>query len=278
MSSPTAPVHEVIIQPRRGWVPIDWRELWEHRELLGFMVQRDLKVRYKQTVLGLAWAVLQPTFSVLIFSVIFGAFAKIPSDGVPYPVFAFAGMLPWMLFSTAVTAGGQSLINQQHLLTKVYMPRMFIPAASIGTAVADFAIAFVVFLLLMLAYGRIPGPSIAAVPLLVGIAVTAALGASLLLSSLTVSYRDFRFVLPFMMQVWMYLSPVIYPVSMVPEKYQWILAINPMVGVIDGFRSACLGQPWNWDTLGISAGTAVGMLAIGLFYFRRTERRFADIA
>lgn len=269
---------EIIIQPRKGWIPIDWRELWEHRELLGFLIQRDLKVRYKQTVLGAAWAILQPVFSVAIFSVIFGAFAKIPSDGVPYPVFAFAGMLPWLLFSTAVSTGGLSLVNQQHLLTKVYLPRMFIPASAIGTAVADFALAFLVLLVLMAVTGLWPTLAILAVlPITLLIAV-AALGVSLFLAALTVSYRDFRFVLPFMMQIWMYLSPVIYPVSMVPEKYQWLLALNPMAGLIDAFRSATLGRPWNWDTLAVSAVVAVVALLVGMFYFRKVEQRFADIA
>ncbi|MFO0376352.1 MAG: ABC transporter permease, partial [bacterium] len=208
---------EIIIQPRKGWIPIDWRELWEHRELLGFLIQRDLKVRYKQTVLGAAWAILQPVFSVAIFSVHFGAFAKIPSDGVPYPVFAFAGMLPWLLFSTAVSTGGLSLVNQQHLLTKVSLPRMFIPASAIGTSVADFALAFLFLIVLMDVNGLWPTLAILAVlPITLLIAV-AALGVSLCLAALTVSYRDVRFVLPFMRQIWMYLSPVIYPVSMVPE-------------------------------------------------------------
>ena len=274
----STPIHQTIIQRRSGWVAVDWRELIEHRELLGFLIQRDIKVRYKQTILGAAWAVIQPVFTVAVFSVIFGKLAGIDSGGVPYPVFAFAGLLPWQLFSTAVSAGGQSLVNQQHLLTKVYLPRVFIPASSIGTALVDFAVAFVVFLMLMLAYGMVPGWEMLVIPLLTIVAIMAALGVSLFLAALTVSYRDFRFVIPFMIQVWMYITPIIFPISLVPKRYQWLMALNPMTGVVEGFRSAALNSPWNFTNLAISCASATVLLMLGMIYFRKTESRFADVA
>lgn len=269
---------ETIIQPRSGWIAIDWAELWEARELLWFLVWRDVTVRYKQTVLGVAWAVLQPLFSMLIFTVIFGRLAKLPSDGHPYAVFVYAGLLPWTFFANAVSSASQSLVNQQALLTKIYLPRLFVPAASIGSGLVDFAVSFVVFVGLLAIYRVAPGPGVLALPLLVLVTAMAALGVGLSLAAVTVTYRDFRYVIPFMVQAWMYLSPVIYPVSIVPREWQWLLALNPMVGVIDGFRAAFLGAPWNPTTLAVSTLSAAALLAFGLFHFRRTERRFADIA
>jgi len=252
--------------------------LWNARELLGFLVWRDVSVRYKQTVLGVAWAVLQPVFTMAIFTVIFGKLAKMPSQGVPYPLFVYAGLLPWMFFSTAVTGASQSLVNQQALLTKIYLPRLFVPTASIGGGIVDLGVSFIVFGCLMAAYGVAPGWGALTLPLLVLLTAITALGVGLALAALTVTYRDFRYVVPFMIQVGMYLSPVIYPVSLIPERWQPLLAINPMVGVIDGFRSALLGVPWNLDTLTISTTAALLTLLFGLFYFRKTERRFADVA
>ena len=274
---PEGPV-ETIIQPRPGWISINWSELFEARELLYFLVWRDVAVRYKQTVLGVAWAVLQPFFSMVVFTIIFGNFAKMPSDGHPYAVFVYAGLLPWMFFSTAVGGAAQSLVNQQSLLTKIYLPRVFVPTASIGGGLVDFGVSFLVFAGLMLFYGVTPGWGILALPLLVVLTVVAALGVGLTLAAVTVTYRDFRYVIPFMIQVWMYVSPVIYPVSIVPRQWQWLLAINPMAGIIDGFRSALLGAPWNLLALAISAASSIVLLTYGLFYFRKTERRFADIA
>jgi lipopolysaccharide transport system permease protein len=267
-----------VIQPRKGWVPIDWRELWEFRELLYFLVWRDVKIRYKQTVLGIAWAVLQPLLAMLIFTVIFGRFAKIPSDGLPYAVFVYAGLLPWAFFSSSVTQGGQSLINQQHLLTKVYLPRLFVPSASVGGALLDLAISFGVYAVILACYGVVPGWGVIFLPVLVLLTVLAALGLSFLLAALTVSYRDFRYVVPFMMQILMYLSPVVYSVTLIPKRYQWLAAFNPMTGIIDGFRAAILGAPANPVTLGVSTAATFMLFGIGLFYFRSVERRFADIA
>lgn len=271
-------IQETLIRPRPGWIAIDWRELWESRELLYFLIWRDIAVRYKQTVLGVAWAVIQPVFSMLIFTVIFGKLAKMPSDGSPYAIFVYAGLLPWTFFSNAVTTSSQSLVNQQALLTKIYLPRLFVPAGPVGSGLVDLAISFVVFACLMLFYRVAPGWGVLALPLLVLLTLVAALGTGLTLAAITVTYRDFRYVIPFMIQAWMYLSPVIYPVSMVPERWQWLLAVNPLVGIIDGFRSALLGVPWNLQNLAVSAVSASALLVYGLFYFRKTERRFADIA
>lgn len=268
----------VVIRPKRGWIAIDWRELWDQHELLQSLVYRDVQVRYKQTVLGFAWAILQPTFAMLIFTFIFGKFAKIPSDDAPYAVFVYAALLPWTFFSTAVLQAGQSLVNQQSLLTKIYLPRMFVPAAPVGGALVDLAISFGVFSLIMLYYQRIPGWGIVLLPLLLVMLLCATLGVGLLLAALTVTYRDFRFVIPFMLQAWMYVSPVIYPMSIIPEEYRLILALNPLAGIIDGFRAAFLNRPFDWVTLGLSAVISVGLLVLGMFYFRKTERRFADIA
>ena len=269
---------QTIIRPRSGWIPVDWRELWEFRELLYFLIWRDVKVRYKQTVLGLAWAVLQPVFSMLVFTVIFGKFAKIPSEDLPYAVFCYAGLLPWTFFSASVTHGGQSLVNQQNLLTKIYLPRLFVPAASVGGGLVDLLVSFGVYAVILAIYQIVPSWQVVFLPILVLLTVLAALGFAFALAALTVAYRDFRYVVPFMIQALMYLSPVVYPVSIVPAKYHWLLAINPMAGIIDGYRSAILGKPWNPTTLSVSTASTLAVFLFGLFHFRRTERKFADIA
>lgn len=277
---PPAPTEqvEIVIRPRPGWIAINWRELWESRELLMFLVWRDVTVRYKQTVLGVAWAVLQPVFSMVVFTVIFGKLAKMPSDGVPYPVFVYAGLLPWMFFSNAVAGASQSLLNQQALLTKIYLPRLFVPAAAVGGGLVDLAVSFVVFAVLMAIYGVVPGPGLLALPVLVVLTTMAAVGIGLTLAAVTVTYRDFRYVIPFLIQAWLYLSPVIYPVALVPEPWRWVLALNPMTGIIEGFRASLLGKDWNLQTLVMSFLMATLFLVYGLFYFRKMERRFADIA
>jgi lipopolysaccharide transport system permease protein len=278
--SPYAPAdaHVLVIEPQRGWRSIDFGELWRYRELLYFLVWRDIKVRYKQTVIGAAWAILQPLCQMVIFSVIFGAFAKIPSEGFPYPIFVYAGLLPWTFFANAVSQSSVSLINQSQLLTKVYFPRLFIPSSSIGVGLADFGLSFCVYICLMLWYGHAPGVAVVLLPVLLLLTMMTALGVGVFLASVTVSYRDFRLVVPFMVQIWMYLSPVVYAVTLVPEKYRWIMAFNPMTGIIGGFRSALLNQPVDWNALGISAVISSLVLLIGVSNFRRTERRFADIA
>jgi lipopolysaccharide transport system permease protein len=269
---------EFVIEPRKGWIRVDWAELWEGRELLYFLVLREIMVRYKQTVLGVAWAALQPLFTMAIFTVIFGTFAKIPSDGQPYALFVFAGLLPWTFFSNSVTLAAQSLVNQQALLTKIYLPRAFIPASSVGAGLIDLLISFAVFACLMLFYRVTPGWGLLALPALVLISALAALGVGLALAAMIVSYRDVRHIVPFLMQCWLYISPVVYPVTVVPEQWRPVLALNPMAGLIDGYRSALLGTPWKLDTLMISSASALAFLIYGLFYFRKVERRFADVA
>lgn len=267
-----------VIEPRRGWIPIDWKELSEFRELLYFLTWRDIKVRYKQTVLGAAWAILQPLMTMVVFTIFFGKLAKIPSDGIPYPVFAYAGLLPWTFFANSVSQAGQSLVNQQHLLTKVYFPRLFVPMAPVGAAFVDLMLASGVLGVIMAFYGVAPTTLIVIAPLLVLLTAVAALGIGLLLAALTVTYRDFRYVIPFMIQLWLFCTPVVYPVSMVPERWQWLLALNPMGGIVTAFRAALVGTPMNWNHLAISAAVAAGLLVLGAAYFRRVERRFADIA
>jgi len=269
---------EMIIRPRKGWINIDWAELYRYRELLFFLTWRDILVRYKQTVLGVAWSVLQPVFMMVIFTVIFGRLAKIDSEGLPYAVYVYAGLLPWTFFSNAVSLSGLSLVNQQALLTKIYFPRLFVPTSIVGAGLVDLAISFLVYGVILAVYGIVPSAGIMWLPLLVVLTVLATLGFGYTLAALTVSYRDFRFLVPFMMQAMMYISPVVYPVTLVPERYHWLLALNPMTGIIGAFRSAVLGTPWNPTTLIVSTLVTLVLFVFGLFFFRRTERRFADIA
>ncbi len=269
---------EILIQPRSGWIPINWRELSDFRELLFFLALRDVKIRYKQTVLGVAWAVLQPLLTMTIFSVIFGRFAGVPSQGFPYPVFVFAGLIPWMFFANGVAAAAQSLVNQQQLLTKIYFPRLFVPTATVVAFLVDLLISLSLYALILAYYGITPGWQIVFLPLLIVATVTATLGLGYSLAALTVLYRDFRYTVPFMIQILLYLSPVIYPMELLSRRYQWILALNPMCGIIEGYRAVLLGAPWNPMIMLIGSAVNVGLLLFGLFFFRRTERQFADIA
>lgn len=278
MSSVQASETEILIQPRPGWIAINWTELWESRELLFYMVWRDVTVRYKQTVLGVLWAVLQPVFSMLIFTIIFGHLAQLPSDGIPYPIFVYAGLLPWNFAAGALGGASGSLLNQQALLTKIYLPRLYVPASVVGGGLVDLAVSFGVFAVLMVIYQVPVGVGVFALPFLILIAMMASTGLGLVLAAVTVTYRDFRYVVPFLVQAGLYLSPVIYPVSLVPEKWRWVLALNPMTGVIDGFRASLLGKPWNLEALAIAVVVSTVLMVYGLFYFRKMERRFADIA
>jgi lipopolysaccharide transport system permease protein len=268
---------ETLIRPRYGWIGVDVRELWRSRELLYFLIWRDVKIRYKQTTLGVAWAVLQPLFTMAIFTVIFGRFAGIPSDGVPYAVFVFAGLIPWTFFANGVMQAGQSLVNQQAMLTKVYFPRLFIPTAAAGAFLVDLLISFGLYAFILAACRIVPSWQVVFLPALIALTILTVLGAAYTLAALTVLYRDFRYVIPFMIQALMYLSPVIYPAGML-QRYRLLLAINPMCGIIDGYRSAILGTPWDLLSLVISSTSAVALFFFGLFYFRKVERRFADIA
>ncbi len=279
---------ELVIQPRRGWIGLDWADLWRQRELLGFLVWRDIKVRYKQTVLGASWAVIQPLFNMVIFTLFFGNLAGFKEDlpaGLPYFIWNFAGLVPWFVISTGIGAGGLSLINQQHLLTKIYFPRLYVPSAVIGGALLDMAISSVVLAGMILAFGVDVAPTAWLVaPLLIPI-VLAALGMAYLLSAMTVTYRDVRFIIPFMTQALQYLSFVMIPmVSMtkrLPERLHWIewpLSLNPAFGLLDGCRSALFGLPWRPANLAISILSSLLLFVGGAMVFRRTERRFADIA
>ncbi len=274
---------ELVIEPSRGWTQINFAELWRQRELLYFLVWRDVKVRYKQTVLGMAWAVLVPVLSMVVFTVIFGKFAGfqklLPERlAAAYPLFTYAGLLPWLFFSNAITQGGMSLVSQQHLLTKIYFPRLFVPTANVGGVMLDSVLSFGVFLGLMAWYGIAPPMLLVLLPIVVVQTVLASLGIAYLLSALTVSYRDFRFVIPFMVQIWQFLSPVVYPTSLVPERYRALFALNPLVGIIDGFRWTTLGVPSSWTVIGVSWASTLVLFVFGAMYFRKTERRFADIA
>jgi lipopolysaccharide transport system permease protein len=269
---------ETVIRLRSGWIAIDWAELYRSRELLFFLTWRDVKIRYKQTMLGASWAVLQPLTTMVIFTVIFGKLARIPSEGIPYAVYVLAGLVPWTFFASGVAQAGQSLVNQQQLLTKIYFPRLFVPTAAAGAFLIDLAITLVLFAGLMLAFGVAPSRHVVFLPSVLVLTLLATLGLGYTLAALTVMYRDFRYVIPFLIQILMYASPVVYPVSLMPERYRAVLALNPMFGIINSFRWAILGTPWDGPVLAVSSASTFALLAFGLFYFRKTERRFADIA
>ena len=270
----------VEIVPPRGWPRIDFRELWASRGLLLLLVWRDIKSRYSQTVLGAGWAVLQPVFTMVVFTVIFGRLARMPSDGVPYSVFSLAALVPWTYFSTSLTGSSNSLVLSRSLLTKVYFPRLLIPAASILATLVDFAIAFVVLMLVMLGFGLVPHAESAwMVPVVLVILSMTAMGAGSWLAALNVQYRDVRHVSPFLVQIWMYASPIVYSLSLVPERYRLIYALNPLSGALAGFRAALLGTPGpTWSQLGLSLFGSLAIFVAGILYFRRTERVFADVA
>lgn len=266
-----------VIEPSRG-LSLNLSALWEYRELLFFFIWRDLKVRYKQTTLGVFWALLQPLATMAIFSVIFGRFAKIPSEGLPYPVFVFAGLLPWTYFAASLQLSSMSIVSNPNLITKVYFPRLIIPLASVSVPLVDFVIAFGALIVMMVAYGIIPSVALVVAPAFLLLALLVAFGVGLWLSALNVRFRDVPYTIPFLIQLWMFASPVIYPVSLVPERWQWLLSLNPMTGVIAGFRWALLGQGAPSVTVvAVSAAVGAVLTATGLAYFRRTERQFADV-
>ena len=267
-----------VIAPKRGWQAVNFSEIWHHRELLYFLVWRDIKVQYKQTMLGPLWAVLRPLANLLVFSLIFGTLAGLPSDGVPYPIFLYAGMLPWTFFSSALVSSTNSLLSHASLLSKIYFPRFLLPTASVAANVVNLAINFAIYGGIMLWYRHLPGLSVLLLPLLVLLTAMLALGIGCFLAGLTVIYRDIRFVVGSMIGAWMYLSPVIYPMTLVPEGYRWLLVLNPMTGIIGAFRSVLLNQPVPWSALGFSVAFALAMFVIGFYFFHRTERRVVDVA
>ena len=269
--------HVTWIVPVRGWYGLNLRELWAYRELLVVLTMRDIKVRYKQTVLGAAWAILQPFMTMVVFTIFFGHLASMPSDGYPYPVFVYAALLPWMFFANAITSSSNSLVGSAHLINKVYFPRLVIPLSAVGAGIVDFAVASVILLAMMLFYGVGWSLNLLVAPVLLLSVLFIALGAGTCLSALTVTYRDFRYVVPFMVQVWMFVTPVVYPASLVPTQWRWLIFLNPMSGLIEGFRAVFLGKAFDFFGLAISSVVAMSLFLVGVSYFERVERRFADI-
>jgi lipopolysaccharide transport system permease protein len=268
---------EVLIESNEAGVRLNLAELWRFRELLYLLTIRDIKVRYKQTLLGLTWVIIQPLTTMLIFTLVFNRFVRVDTRPMAYPLFALAGLLPWIFFSTAVTNSASSLVINSHLITKVYFPRMFIPAATIGTGLVDFAISFVLLIALAFYYGTTWTWSVVLLPMFVLLMALFALGVGLILGSWTVKYRDLRHALPFLIQIWMFASPVIYPASIVPEKWRWLLVINPIAVILEGFRDALTGQQFNWPQIGLAAIMITTMLILALYIFRRAEDNFADV-
>ena len=271
-------VPTLVIEPARGWASLGLKEVWEYRELLYFLTWRDIKVRYKQTVLGAAWAVIQPFFIMVVFSLFFGRLAGVPSDGIPYPIFTFCALLPWQLFAQALAESSNSLVANERLITKVYFPRLVVPISAVLGGLVDFAIAFLVLLGMMAYYGIVPGLAILYLPLFILLAVMTALGVGLWLSALNVQYRDVRYTLNFLTQFWLFITPVAYPSSIVPEKWRALYGLNPMAGVVEGFRWALLGKTQApGPLLAVSVAVVILILISGLYYFRRMEETFADI-
>jgi lipopolysaccharide transport system permease protein len=256
-----------------------WKDIWHYRELFYFLTWRDILIRYKQTAVGIAWAVIRPVLTVVVLTVVFGSLAKLPSGGVPYPILVFCGMLPWQFFATALSESGNSLVNNSNMITKVYFPRMVVPASSVITSFVDFLISAGILVLLMVWYRFAPGLSIVALPAFVGLAFAAAFGAGVWIAALMVKYRDFRFIVPFIVQFGLYVSPVGFSSSVVPEQWRLLYSLNPMVSVIDGFRWALLGGEHTiyWPGFGLSSSVVFAVIVSGLRYFRKTERTFADV-
>ena len=268
----------IHIRPKKGWQLIDFNELRQYRDLFYFLVVRDIKVKYKQTVLGGLWAVIQPFFSMVVFTLFFGKLAKMPSDGIPYPVFNFTAMVAWTYFSNAISDAGNSLIGSTNLLSKVYFPRLIIPSSPVLAGLLDFAIAFVILLGMMIYYKIYPTLLILMTPLLVLLMVLTASGVGMFLAALNAQYRDIRYTMPFLIQIWMFASPIVYPASIIPGEYRFLYALNPMVGVIEGFRSALLGTTaFPLGMILISSAVSLVLFLIGIMYFKQTERYFADI-
>lgn len=280
---PSAPSYEVpdepliSIRPSSKWAAINLKEIWAYRDLLYFLMWRDVKVRYKQTALGAAWALIQPLFTMLIFWLFFGRLAGMPSDGIPYPLFALAGLIPWTFFANAINSSGNSLVGSANLITKVYFPRMIIPCAAVGAGLVDLTVAFSLMAGMMIWFGVQLTANLFVLPALVLLTIMLAIGVGMFMSALNVKYRDIRYALPFCIQIWMFASPIIYPVTLAPAKWRWLLQLNPMTGIIDGYRSAIFGRPFDWQGLAISSVVTIAMLVYSAFHFRRMEKTFADV-
>ena len=270
-------VPTLIIRPPRKWVPVDLKELWAYRELVTSFTLRDIKLRYKQTGLGIAWAVLQPLLTMVIFTVFFGGLAKIPSDGIPYPLFVLAALLPWTLFAEGLTRSTTSMVTNSNIMTKVYFPRLIMPLSSIISPLVDFAVSFIILIAMMVYYGFMPTFNILFLPVFLLLALATALGVGLWLSALNVKYRDFQYTVPFLIQIGLYASPVVYASSLVPESLRVWYGLNPMAGVIEGFRWALLGSGAPSAMVLVSVGMVIVLLVSGMFYFRRMEQYYADI-
>jgi len=269
----------IVLQARRGWCRVDLAELWRYRDLLGLLALRDIQIRYKQTALGAAWAVIQPLVTMVVLNVFFGRLMGVADrvEGAGYPIFLFAGLLPWTLFASSTSACANSLVANGHIMTKVYFPRLVVPLSAVGAPLLDYVIGLVVLYGLMIWYGTAITAKLVLIPLLVGSTLIAVLGVGVLLASLTVSYRDFRHVVPFLIQTLFFLTPVIYPITIVPQAWRWVLSLNPMGGTIQAFRAAILNTPIDYGAWGLSTAIGAAALVAGLAYFQRAERQFADV-
>jgi lipopolysaccharide transport system permease protein len=275
ISLPAEPL--VVIQPSKRWSILSFKDIWAYRELLFFLTWRDVKVRYKQTALGAVWAILQPLFMMLIFTIFFGRIAGVASAGIPYPLFALAGLVPWTFFANAITASGNSLVGSANLITKVYFPRLIVPAAAMLAGLVDFLLAFMLLVILMFYYRVTLTIQILFLPVLILLTALFSLGVGTWMSALNVKYRDVRFALPFLIQLWLFVSSVILPSSSVPQKWRWLLMLNPMSGIIEGYRAALFGLPFDWTALGIASAVTIAVLLYAIYAFGRVERSFADI-
>ena len=267
----------VVIQPTKRWSILSFKDIWAYRELLFFLTWRDVKVRYKQTALGAAWAILQPLFMMIIFTIFFGRLAGVASAGIPYPLFALAGLVPWTFFANAITASGNSLVGSANLITKVYFPRLIVPAAAMLAGLVDFLLAFMMLVLLMFYYRVQLTIQILFLPVLILLTALFSLGVGTWMSALNVKYRDVRFALPFLIQLWLFVSSVILPSTSIPQKWRWLLMLNPMSGIIEGYRAALFGLPFDWPALGIASALTIVVLLYAIYAFGRVERSFADI-
>ena len=268
---------EIIIDSKGPGFRIGLAEFWRYRELLYFLTWRDVKLRYKQTILGAAWAIIQPLFAMLLFTLFFGRLARVPSDNIPYPLFAYAGLVPWTFFANAITNSANSLVGSTSLITKVYFPRMIIPAAPVLAGLVDLAIAFVLLVPLLIYYRLTITWQLLFLPVFICLATLLAFGVGLLMAALNVKYRDIRYALPFLVQLWLFASPVIYPLSIMPPRWRWLLTLNPMTGIIEGVRSSLFGRPFDWRAIGVSFAVSLFILGFATYFFQSVEDGFADV-